>query len=69
MWIAKYNLCAHVYQFINEEKATFKHFLMYQHTALSLGGHYQEYTQQVWGKSWPWGISHRHDGTINECVD
>ena len=42
MRVAKDNLRTHVNQFVHEEKAGFKHLLMYQYGALCLRRHHQK---------------------------
>ena len=63
---AENDLRAHIYQTVDEEQAALKHLLMKQHTATSLCSHHNEYAEQVRSKSGPWGVSQRHDGTIDE---
>ena len=45
--VTKNNLSTHINQFVDEEKATFEHFLMDKHTAFCFGGYYQKYTEYV----------------------
>ncbi len=55
-------------QLIHEEESALEHLLMEEHTSTSLCCHHEEHRQEVWGKSWPWGIGKRHDGAINKGI-
>ena len=62
-------MCAHIDEFVDEEEAAFKHFLMEEHGAACLCGHDEEYAEEVGGESWPGGVGHCHEGTVDEAVD
>ena len=67
--VTKYDFSSHINKFIHKEQTTFKHFLMNKHTSSCLGGNYQNDTQQIGGKSWPWGIGYCHNGTIDKALN
>ena len=64
--VAQNDLRSHVYQFVHEEEAAFKHLLMNQHAAFRLCGNYQQYAQQVRRQSGPGRIGYCHDRTVYE---
>ena len=41
--VAKDYLCAHIYQFVNEEQTALEHLLMEQHRTTSLCGYHNKY--------------------------
>lgn len=69
VWVAEDDLCAHIDEFVDEEEAAFKHFLMEEHGAACLCGHDEEYAEEVGGESWPGGVGHCHEGSVDETVD
>ncbi len=69
MRIAENDLRAHVDEFVDEEQATFKHFLVDEQRTLRLYGRYQDDTQQVGRETGPWRIGNGHHTTIEEGVD
>ena len=67
--VTKYDFSTHINKFINKEQTTFKHFLMNKDTSSCLGGNHQNDTQQIGGKSWPWGIRYGHNRAVDKALD
>ncbi len=67
--VAEDDLRTHIDQFIHEEETALEHLLMEEHTATSLGSHYEKHGEKVWSKSWPRSIGKRHDGAVDKGID
>ena len=66
--VAENNLCTHIDELVDEEQSALEHLLMEEHAATCLCRHNEENRQEVGGKSWPWGIGKRHDGSIDKGI-
>ena len=69
MGVAEDDLGPHVDQLIDEKQAAFEHLLVNQHRAFGLGGHHEEYRQQVGREPRPGCVGDGHDRAVHEVLD
>ena len=67
--VAKNYLCAHIYQFVNEEQAALEHLLMDEHRPACLRCYHEEHRDEVGSKSRPRCIGKSHYRTVDERID
>jgi hypothetical protein len=68
VWVTKNNLCAHVYQLVDEEKAAFKHLLVKEYGAFGLSGYHYEHAKQIGSQTGPRCVVDGHEGTVKKCL-
>ena len=67
--VAEDDLCAHVYELIDEEQARLEHLLVDEHGALCLGCYNENDREQVRRESGPRCICDSEDRTVKERLD
>ena len=67
--VAKYNLCAHIYELVDEEESTLEHLLVNKYRSARLSCNHDEHRKQVGRESGPRRIGKSHDRAVEKRVD
>ena len=67
--VAEYNLCAHIYELVDEEESTLEHLLVNKYRSAGLSCNHDEHRKQVWRESGPRRIGKSHDRAVEKRVD
>ena len=65
--VAQDDLCAHVYELIDEEESAFEHLLVDEHRAFGLCADHEQYAEQVGCESGPGCVADGHEGAVDEA--